>query len=178
MLPEWQYPVTWAVGDSLNAATLNSRVRDQNILLLRRPLFAAHIASAVTAASGTTVLTWDTVDIDDDGMCASGAPASELYVMRDGTYSFWLTVTGTGNGSACPTFYAGLILNGTLRKWGTATGMTAVSGVKYTQQATGTLLLSAGDTFHAWVNQNSGANMTLPALDNTPRLVVMWLGAE
>lgn len=180
---EWNYPETWQVGDKLDQVTLNRRISDQNALLLRRPLLVAHNSGSTTLSNaGDAALSFDTIDQDDDGMCLTGTPATCFWAQRNGTYQIWLNISGNGNGTACPTWRTGLLLNGVApgsqanRRWDVITGFPTTNGRAFYHSLTGTVFLSAGEYISVALYQNSGASMTLPATNNTPRLVIMWWG--
>jgi hypothetical protein len=176
-MADWTYPETWQVGDNLDANTLNRRVRDQTTTLLRRPLMVAHNASAFTLPTGSdTRLTFDTIDVDDDGMAMGGTPVTDFYVQREGTYQIWCNVEANGNGTAAPIFRVGLLLSATYRRWDVITKLHSNSGVGFTSSTNGTAILSVGERVGVVMYQNSGFNVTVAAINNAPRLVIMWLG--
>jgi hypothetical protein len=183
-ITEWVYPETWKVGDLLDEETLNRRVRDQNALLLRRPLLIASCSAPITLGVGDTPLTWTSVDVDDDGMCVTDVPATSFYVQRNGNYQIWLNITATGNGSACPTFRTGIVLNGiapssqSTRRWDVVSSGITTNGLNFCHSLTGMVFLSAGEFFSVALFQASGINLTLPAVNGTPRLAVMWAGVS
>ena len=177
-IPDWQYPETWSVGDNLDAETLNRRVRDQNTILLRRPMLIAHASADASQAGGSVTMSWDTIDKDTDGMVITDTPATTFYIQRDGTYAMFLTVTMAGNGSSCPTMLAGLNVNGSTRRWDEISGMSSTSGQQLIFCSQGMIFMSAGEYVQAWTYHNSASSETIKAVNNTPRLVIMWLGAS
>lgn len=179
MANDWLYPETWQVGDTLDANTLNRRVRDQNTVLLRRPMFIAHSASAQTIATATdTVISFDTIDVDDDGMAMAGAPVTNITVQREGAYQFWLN-TSNGMTAATPTNLQTSIWisNATgSRRWDLQARGWGVASWSYCHSQSGLLFLNVGEYFTCHTYQDSGGNTTMAAENNTPRIVVMWLG--
>ena len=108
----WKYPESWKVGDKLDAATLNTRIRDQNIVLLKRPLTVAH--SSVDQTSPITswhAVTFNTIDNDDDGMSQEVLPTTNFYAQRPGIYQVWANVDYRTPGGA-NTYALALWLNG------------------------------------------------------------------
>lgn len=183
-MPDWTYPETWQVGDTFDANTLNRRVRDQTSILLRRPLFVAHQSAALTLVNGDNAVTFDTIDVDDDGMAMTGStgvqspPVTNIYAQREGTYQIWYNTTFTGNGTACPNISASIWItnNSGTRRWDYQAKGHTTSGQYLCRSVTGTISLNVGEYFTARCFQNTGANMTMPVINNTPRIVVMWLG--
>jgi hypothetical protein len=174
--PDWAYPETWNVGDRLDAETMNRRVRDQNTILLRRPMLVAHTTASQTVATAVdTMLSWNTIDEDDDGWAAAGTPATRFYCQRDGTYQFWLNVTGQGNGVSGTTFQTSFWIND-IRRWDVQTTFTPTSGKQFAHSTTGLIALVAGDNIKCGAWQNTTANVTVPVVANSPRFAIMWLG--
>jgi|SoimicMinimDraft_4_1059732.scaffolds.fasta_scaffold77238_2 hypothetical protein len=178
-VPDWLPPETWQVGDSMNAATLNRRIRDQMTILLRRPLTVLTNSAAQVIATGTnTVITWDTITQDDDGMGMSGVPVSNIYAQREGTYQFWFNITFASNGTAPNTLQSSIWLNNNsaTRRWDyQSKGSSATDHVRC---SSGSVFLNAGEYFTAHVFQDTGANMSTKVISGTPSLAVMWLGVS
>ena len=178
-MDQWDFPATWKVGDTLNADTLNSRIRDQNNLLLTRPLTVATMSANQTvpvAGSGNHVVTWDTIVQDDDGMVLESTPMSNFYAQRAGTYQFWLNV-GFNGLAAADTVMGCVTLNGTDRRWENQYRMEAFSGTFYPISTTGIVSMKIGEflQFQTW--QSSASTVTMPgATNNTPRACIMWQG--
>lgn len=183
MQPDWKYPETWQVGDTLDAATLNSRIRDQNSILLRKPLTVARRTTNHTLTSGGVwAVQWDTLDIDDDGMDVQGAVAGgtldTFYIQRDGTYQVWYTACFAGN-----TFSGDIDINCyidssvTYRRWDSQARMCTNNAQWYFRSVCGTMFLKVGENlqFTAW--QDTGHDMTFrcPAF-GCPRVAILWLG--
>ena len=180
-MAEWLYPETWAVGDNMDANTLNRRIRDQFGILLRRPLLVAHnSADQAVSTSSDTAISFDTIDNDDDGMAITGTPATKFYVQRDGAYQFWLNVTMVGNGVGGTIFQTSVWINGTTagRRWDMQATTTNINGKIYAHSQSGTVFMSAGEYLSAMSYQTTGANITLQASNNSPRLALMWLGVS
>lgn len=180
-MPVWNYPATWHVGDTLNAANLNTRLGDQNTVLLRRPLTVAHVStgsSIVTSGHGNTNLLFDVIDQDDDGMAIQTLPTSDFYVQRAGTYQIWLNVTFNGPAAAqdCMT---GIMLNGGNTRWQIQGRIPGFSGADFCHSISGMLFLNVGEyiTPQVW---NGSATVTLGVKNNnnTPRIQIMWLGVS
>jgi len=175
--PDWLPPETWQVGDTLDAATLNRRIRDQFTVLLRRPLTVLTASASQTVATGTnTTITWDVITQDDDNMAMSGTPVSNIYAQREGTYQFWYNITFNSNGSTVNTLQTSVWLsnNSTTRRWDYQAR--AASSIESCRSVTGTMFLQSGEFFTAHAFQNSGANMTTRVANGTPSLIVMWQG--
>lgn len=181
-MPEWIYPETWQVGDDLNADTLNRRVRDQNITLLRRPMLVARMTASQSLVQSTNQpLTWNTIDVDDDGMALdnTGGVYTDFYAQREGTYQVWLNVGMQGNGSGGGEWQTSIWLNGsTTRRWDLQSGTVTTSGKLWYHSQTGIVSVGQGETITARTFASAGTtNITIPGSSNgTPRLVIMWLG--
>jgi len=176
----WTYPTTWKVGDTLDADTLNARIRDQNKILLKRPLTVMTMSADQTvpvSGSGNYVLQWDTIVNDDDGMVIEDTPMSDFYAHRAGTYQVWLNV-GFNGLSAADTVMACATVNGSARRWDNQYRMEAFSGVFFPLSTSGLIFLKVGEfiEFQAW-NGSGSSTVTIPGgLNNTPRAAIMWLG--
>jgi hypothetical protein len=178
-MAEWDFPVTWRVGDTLDAATLNARIRDPNIVLLRRPLTAVHNSADQTSTNAVDLtVSFDTIDNDDDGMVVTALPATRFVAQRSGTYQFWFNVTVLGNGTTGQSLNTSVWINGDVnqRRWDCYTGLTATTGKQYCRSTTGMLFLAAGEYLTAQLYQNSAAVTTVKALNGTPSFKLLWLG--
>jgi hypothetical protein len=176
-VPDWIPPETWHVGDDLDAATLNRRVRDQMTILLQRPLTVLTNSATQSITTNTnTAITWDTITQDDDGMAMSGTPVTNIYAQREGTYQVWLNVTFASNGTAPNLLQSSIWLNNAsaTRRWDFQSK--GSGSVDYVRCSTGTFFLNAGEFFTAHTFQDSGSNMLTKIISNTPSLIVMWLG--
>lgn len=176
----WSYPATWKVGDTLNASNLNTRIRDQNTVLLRRPLTVAHVSanfSIKVAGSGNTNVSFDTVDQDDDGMVIQTLPTTDFYVQRAGTYQVWWNVTFASQAAATDCM-AGLLINGTATRWQVQGRIPGFNGTGFSHSLSATMFLAVGETITPQVWNGSATTMTCQAVNNTPRIEIMWLGVS
>jgi hypothetical protein len=177
--PDWLPPETWQVGDTLNAETMNRRIRDQMTILLRRPLTILTNSATQSIAAGTnTVLTWDTITQDDDGMAMSGTPVSNIYAQREGTYQIWFNLTFAFNGTAPNTLQSSFWLNNNAatRRWDYQSK--GSSAIDHCRCSSGTVFLNAGEFFTAHVYQDTASAMSTRIANGTPTLAVMWLGVS
>lgn len=176
----WKYPESWKVGDKLDAATLNSRIRDQNIVLLRRPLLVAH--SSVNQSSPISswhAVTFDTIDQDDDGMVQETTPTTNFYAQRPGIYQVWANVDyrtpGGANTNALAIWLNGdssFILYRQQKRYG---GFGAT--IDFAHSLEGIVALGVGDYIQLNSWNGSGVDiLTLQAINNCPRICIMWLG--
>ena len=176
----WSYPTTWKVGDTLNAANLNSRLRDQNTILLRRPLTVAHVSanfSIKVAGSGNTNVLFDTVDQDDDGMIIQTLPTSDFYVQRAGTYQIWWNVSYATQAGANDAM-SGLLIDNTVTRWQVQGRLPGFNGTAFSHSMSCTLFLSVGQIITPQVWNGSASTLTCLATNNTPRIQIMWLGVN
>lgn len=177
----WTYPPTWKVGETLNAANLNTRIRDQNTVLLRRPLTAAHSTTTLsipTSGHGNTNLTFDTIDQDDDGMVVQTTPVTDFYIQRAGTYQVWLNVTFSAPATATDCM-SGLLLNQTNTRWQIQGRIPGFAGTGFSHSLSATLFLSVGEVITAQVwNGSATATLGTQAVNNTPSIQIMWLGVS
>lgn len=177
----WSYPSTWHVGDTLNAATMNARIRDQNTILLRRPLTVAHVSSNFNikvSGSGNTNVSFDVVDQDDDGMVIQTLPTTDFYVQRAGTYQIWFNVT-FGTLSAATDCMSGLLINGANTRWQVQGRIPGFNGTGFSHSLSAMIFLSEGETITPQVwNGNATTVMACQAVNNTPRIQIMWLGVS
>jgi len=176
----WKYPESWKVGDKLDAATLNTRIRDQNIVLLKRPLTVAH--SSVDQTSPITswhAVTFNTIDNDDDGMSQEVLPTTNFYAQRPGIYQVWANVDYRTPGGA-NTYALALWLNGNssfilYRQQKRYGGFGAT--IDFAHSLSGIVALGVGDYIQLNSWNGSGVDiLTLSALNNCPRICIMWLG--
>lgn len=177
----WTYPPTWKVGDTLNAANLNTRIRDQNTVLLRRPLTVAHASANSTikvSGSGNTNLSFDTIDQDDDGMVIQTLPTTDFYVQRAGTYQIWFNVTFATLSTATDCM-SGLLINNANTRWQVQGRIPGFSGTGFSHSFSAVMFFSVGEiiTPQVW-NGNATTTMTCAAVNNTPRIQIMWLGVS
>jgi hypothetical protein len=175
----WSYPTTWKVGDTLNAANMNTRIGDQNTVLLRRPLLVAHNSIAgpaiKVAGSGNTNLSFDTVDQDDDGMVIQTLPTTDFYVQRAGTYQVWLNVTFSGPAAATDCM-SGFCLNNGPFRWQVQGRIPGFSGTGFSHSISGTMFLNVGEIITPQVWNGAAVTLNMQAVNNTPRVQIMWLG--
>lgn len=176
----WNYPTTWRVGDVLSADNLNTRLRDQNNLLLRRPLtFATMSVSQNMPTASNTTLGWDTIVQDDDGMVVGdAATTTTFYAQRYGAYRFWCGIAITTTAAIQVVALTTQINNTTYFQ--NFNRMEARSGLPYMLNDTGIVTMSPGETFQmlAW-NGLATSALTIPAFNNNvPYIAIMWLGAS
>jgi hypothetical protein len=180
-MDQWTYPETWKVGDTLDADTLNSRIRDQNNVLLRRPLLVAHSTSNQSGATNAwTTLTFNTIDNDDDGMAIETSPYSNFYAHRPGIYQVWANVDFR-NPAGANTYALAIWLNGSssfllYRQQKRMGGFG--STVDFGHSLEGIVALGVGDyvQLNVW-NGSSTDALTVQATNSCPRICIMWLGA-
>lgn len=174
----WNYPETWKVGDTLNADTLNSRLRDQNNILLRRPLTVATMSATQTWGSGNLTMGWDTIVQDDDGMVLGDAsPTTLFYAQRQGTYRIWCTVSITTLSTAQVVALTAVFNGVTLYQ--NECRMEARSGLPFMMNVSGLVTMSPGESLKmlAW-NGLGTSTLTLQTANNAPSLAIMWLGPQ
>lgn len=169
-------PDTWKVGDTLNADTLNTRIRDQNNILLRRPLTVATMSTTQSWGSGNLTLGWDTIVQDDDGMVLGDAsPTTQFFAQRAGSYRFWcsigITPLATQQGVALTALVNGVtIFQNTYR-------MEARTTLPMFLNCTGLVSMSPGETFKMFAFNSLGTStLTIQNTNNTPSIAIMWLG--
>src|SRR6266705_6138756 len=99
VLQDWPQPETWHAGDEINAALWTERVYEPLGLLLRRPLTIMRRTTTFTAVgnTGSQAISFDTVDLDDDGMVITATPTDKIYAQRAGVYALHFAATITGN---------------------------------------------------------------------------------
>jgi hypothetical protein len=176
----WKYPEEWKVGDDLNAETLNSRIRDQNLVLLKRPLTVAHsAASQVNAINSWRATTFDTVDIDDDGMVIETLPTTNFYAQRAGIYQVWANVDFRNPGAA-NTYALAFWLNGSsgsilYRQQRRMGGFG--STIDFCHSISGIVALGVGEYIQLNSWNGSGVDvLNLTAINSCPRIGILWLG--
>ncbi len=152
-------PRTWAVGELLTAAKLNTDLRDGLNFLLAPPLAVLTKGSQTITNNTATLLSWtaETLDRDNGHDNATNntrytAQTAGWYDCREGHQ--WST-------AASSTATAGFVKNGgasyiappDIRPFSSVNGVTnIVSGLVY---------LSVGDYVEVNVNQGSGGSLTL-----------------
>ena len=176
----WTYPESWKVGDSLDADTLNSRIRDQNIVLLRRPLLVAHSSANQTNATNSWhSVTFDTIDQDDDGMVLDDTPVTDFYAQRTGIYQVWANVDYR-NPAGANTYSLALWLNGDssfilYRQQKRMGGFSSTTD--FGHSLNGIVALGVGDYIQLRSWNGSGTDvLNLTATNNCPRICIMWVG--
>jgi hypothetical protein len=178
-MPDWTFAATWQVGDELNADNLNSRIMEPNTLLLRRPLTVLHSSVNLTIANNTTTLvSFDTIDQDDDGMVVTGLPANTFAIQRHGVYQIWFAGTYLSN-AAAGDIDCNMIIDGVTasRRWDVCARMFGTpANTVVTKNMVGTIILNEGQTISITHWQDTGASMTVSAQENTPRVAIFWEG--
>ena len=181
-MDNWNYPETWKVGDTLDADTLNRRIRDQNKVLLRRPLTVATHSSdqnVPTSGHGNYPIQFDTIIQDDDGMVLEDTPVTDFYAQREGCYQVWANVEYI-NPSGAATHMLSLSINGTTLRyrmqhrmggWGTA------ASDAFANSVSGIIYLNVGEFLQvqAW-SSLTASNLVIKSANNCPRVAMMWLG--
>ncbi|MGH7240490.1 MAG: hypothetical protein ACREHG_10580 [Candidatus Saccharimonadales bacterium] len=176
----WNFPVTWQVGDLLDADTLNARIRDQNNILLRRPLLAAHSTTNQSGATSSwTSVTFDTIDNDDDGMALEATPVSDFYAQRAGVYQVWANVDfrnpGGGNTYALALWLNGLSSNIEYRQQKRMGGFGTT--IDFGHSLNGIIFLGVGDFVELRYWNGSGTDvLNVQATNNCPSIRILWLG--
>ena len=180
-MDDWTYPATWKVGDTLDADTLNTRIRDPNGIILRRPLTVATSTSnqtMPTSGHGNTVVTFNNIIQDDDGMVLQNTPMSDFYAQRTGTYQVWYNL-GVNALAAATSVMTAIAVNGSALLWENQVRIEAFSGTFFSISTSGLVYCTAGEyiEFQAW-NGSATTTMTIAAVNNTPRIAIMWLGPQ
>lgn len=175
----FQYPKTWSVGDKLNADNLNTWVRDQNKILLRRPLTVANSTvnqTIPTSGHGNYVVTFDNIIQDDDGMVLEDTPVTDFYAQRAGTYQVWASLDFVSL-SVQNTVMMTLAINGTNLLYRQQHTCAAATGLDVGMCVGGTFFMGVGEylELQAW-NSSGSSTQTLKSLNQSPRLCIMWLG--
>lgn len=172
---------TWAPGDALDSATLNSQLRDAVNFALTTPRCCAvkSIGSSQNITTATyTVLGLDAEQYDTDGMHAPSVNNSRVYAQTPGWYqitarcSFQTSATGNRRGVAVRLNAAGSWSGGTFLSDMYASPMTGIwTGVT----ATFSYQLSAGDYVEMFGYQDSGGTIGVQtSLAGYNALTVTW----
>lgn len=179
----WHYPDTWAVGDKLDADTLNTRIHDQNAVLLRRPITVATYTGGdqtiPTSGHGNYVVQFDTIIQDDDGMCLEDTPVTDFYAQREGSYQVWANGSYI-NPSSASTYMLCIAINGSTLRYRSQhrmAGFGTAAADTFGNSTSGIVFLNVGDTIEiqTW-SQLTGTNLLLKGNNNCPRVAIMWLG--
>lgn len=177
ILQDWPQPETWRVGDTIDAATWTRRVYEPLGLLLRRPITVLRRTTTFSAAgnTGSNPITFDTVDIDDDGMVIDALPQSTIYTQRSGIFGISYTAPITGNGAATGNAVGVRILvNGSNLSTRQSVSVGTTVGQDEFKSLSCDLALNEGDAIQMCINNFNAAAVTVAATLLSPRVVVMW----
>lgn len=83
----WTSPRTWAVGETVTAALMNTHLRDQlNFLAAPPRVHVTNVAGITHTTATSTLLTWDTEVADTDGMHDLVTDTSRIKAITAGVY--------------------------------------------------------------------------------------------
>lgn len=172
--------VDWPVLSTVNAAGLNTGLRDPAKFFRSRPQALVTRAAAATLASGATYtrVIWDTAVYDTNTQSIAGTP-SYLWVQCPGYFLIYVKYTFGNYGTG----YRGLQLrknSGTNPVGGTGLDLQLVEPVPTTNtiiRAVATTYMLSQDTLEVFVYQTSGATQNVVV--GMPNLFfgLLWLGS-
>lgn len=175
-LQDWPQPETWHVGDKVTAALWTERVYEPLGLLLRRPLTIMRRTTNFTCTgnTGSQPLSFDTVDIDDDGMVITTTPTDTIYAQRSGVYGISFAATLTGNTQTGNAIGVRVAVNGTNMATRQSPAIGTGSGIDEFKALSVDLTLNEGDAIQLMVNNFLTNTVTIVATLNAPRVACMW----
>lgn len=168
-------PRTWAVGELLTAAKLNTDLRDGLNFLLTPPRALLHkSANQSISDSVWTAVTWNSEQYDSDGGHSDSTNNSRYTAQTAGWFEFYAEIM-FGNASGGDRG-ARFLKNGAGNPFGEhvigSATTTAGAGIH------GWALLSVGDYVETFAYQNSGGSLIVGAtFDNSPTyMTAKWIG--
>ena len=179
-LKDFQEPTSWAVGETISADLWTERVHEPVSLLLRRPLTIARRTADQSIPSGSvqTVINWQTLDIDSDGMVIDDTASTWtlFYAQRDGVYSVYCALpfeSNTDQGIRTNLIY--IFINGVQQCRKEAAVFGGGSTQDNWRSLNADINLSEGDTlsFYA-MNTNGTFSLNIKAQFNAPRCIIAW----
>lgn len=169
-------PRTWAVGELLTAAKLNTDLRDGlNFLLSPRRALLHKTANQTLGNSVWVAITWDSEQYDNDSGHSDVTNPSRYTAQTAGWWEFhsefmFFNVSGGDRG-------ARFLRNGTGNPFGEhVRGVT--TSTSNGASIHGWALLSVGDYVETYAYQNTGVSSGMsPAYDNSPAyMTARWVG--
>lgn len=173
-------PRTWADMDAINAARLNTELRDVALALLSPPRCQAYAATTVACASGSSVLIpldAELYDIDWGGAAGSShstvTNVSRVVIPYDGTWRirfFW-------QWPSAPTATA---MNLRLNAAGSASGGSSLRTPPYSDRGGEHHIerqFSAGDYVELFGNQSSGASQNISVGAHVTGISLQFIGS-
>lgn len=169
----WTTPKTWAIGDVLTAADMNTHVRDNMTIVGDKPKCILYRTANFTLTGGAAIaeVTWDAENVDDDpaGAMHSGSDA-HITIQTDGYYliGYQLDLPIASN------FYTSrLYLNDTTYY---AADYTTTSSSVARLQAQAVLFASAGEQWSVWAQAGTNTVAIQGGFDKS-RLYAIRLSA-
>jgi hypothetical protein len=178
---DWESIETWNTGDTIDADTWTRRWVEPMSLLLRKPLTVVRRTSVQAVASGinyTNSISFDTIDLDDDGMVTTSSPFTQLFAQRAGVYDIFVSAPFVGNGENSQHILGVRIdINGTAMR---ERSCHIVSGASadMAKALDFSCKLDEGDEITVKVRNATSASINIQPYYNAPRLCVMWRGPQ
>jgi hypothetical protein len=175
----WSTPKTWASGDVLTAADMNTYVRDQFRWVglgdsTAAPRARVYSSSSFTTATGVgTSLVMNSERFDSNSVHSTVTNTERLTVPSggDGMYLIGAGISWAAN--AAGQRNTAILLNNTTQ---IGLDVRTASAVAITQDVNTLYKLAATDYVAVNVNQNSGGNLVVNAGANySPELYMAWL---
>lgn len=172
----WTTPRTWAAGETLTAALLNTHLRD-NLIAVGTPRRCQITASSTTDVpdNAWTLISFDGEVYDSDAMHSTGTNPSRVTANATGDYAVHAAVGWAANNTGMRGLQvrknaAGSPSGGTAvaqRNW--PAGASTVQTVELYRE----LLLTAGDYIELFRYQSSGGNLSPTAVDTSPGILIV-----
>jgi hypothetical protein len=164
----------WAAGEFPSADKMTTNVRDAGNFWRAPPLCVLRRDTDLSIGTSTFVaVTWQTVDVDNDGMFDAGTP-TRITAQTPGWYQLTGAVAFAASAAGLRT--AQYKRNGV--DLFRCINALAVGASFFTELPfTGVVRLEADDYVEAIVWHNVGSALNLTAVDKTPRLELKWISA-
>ncbi len=172
-------PRTWAVGELLTAAKLNTDLRNGLNFLLAPPLAILTVPSTTSLPNNaTTALTWTNEIIDRDNGHNNATNNTRYTVQTAGYYSLYSTVAYDAGTNNRRLLY--LRKNGNTDLQLAVFDQTAATASDYpvycTQEVATKVLLNVGEYVEVAIFQNHGSAINLTfGVAGCPRFEVQWI---
>jgi hypothetical protein len=166
-------PITFVATAKLTAAQMNTNVRDAVNFLVAKPAVKVHNSTAQSIPTATwTSITWDTEDLDNDGMHSTSTNAQMLVAATAGWYMVTanaeFAINGTGQRLLRISDGGGITIFG-----GSSAG--ANSATTVTLSCSALVFLLPTNIVMAQVYQSSGGALSMGAGAGATSLSAVWM---
>lgn len=168
--------ITFTAGSILTAAQLNTNLRDAINFLINAPVCQCRQTVGQSIANTTAQsITFDTEDVDNDGMHSTVTNTDRLTAVTAGRYTLGGGVSYPANGTGSRE--ADWFVNATVVNGGGASIPATAAAVQYVATRAISVFLNVGDFITLGAFQSSGGALTTPVTNVQQSIVcARWVG--